>query len=159
MTVHSVTVRTVIALLGGLVFAHSVQAADTQAGTWNIDVAKSKFNGAKAPKNQVTKIEEIEGGVKNVTDIVDAEGKSIHYEFTVIYGDKDYPVKGDPARDTVAVKKIDEYTFEITNKKAGKVVSSVRAEYARDGKTRTMTTSGTNAQGEKTTTVTVWNRQ
>jgi hypothetical protein len=159
MAVYSVAVRSVVAVLVVLVFAHSVHAADTQAGTWKINMAESKFNGAKAPKNQVTTIEAIEGGVTNVTDILDAEGKSIHYEFTVIYGDKDYPVKGDPARDTVAVKKIDEYTFEITNKKAGKVVSSVRAEYARDGKTRTMTTSGTNAQGEKTTTVTVWDRQ
>ena len=70
------------------------------------------------------------------------------------------PVKGDPVRDSVSIKKIDDYTFEITNKKAGKAVNTVRAVYARDGRTRTMTTMGVNARGEKTaTTTTVWNRQ
>jgi hypothetical protein len=96
----------------------------------------------------------IEGGVKNVADIVDAEGKTIHYEFTVMYDGKDYPIKGDPERDSLSIKKVDDYTFDATNKKAGKVVNTVRASYARDGKSksRTMTTMTINAKGEKITT-------
>jgi acetoin utilization deacetylase AcuC-like enzyme len=137
----------------------SVPAADSQAGTWIMDVGKSQFAAGKAPKRQVTTIEAVTGGVKNVTDILESDGKSIHYEFTAIYDSKDYPVKGDPVRDSVSIRKVDDYTFEVTNKKAGKVVNTVRAAYARDGKTRTMTTTGVNSQGEKTTTTTFWNRQ
>ena len=97
--------------------------------------------------------------MKNVTDIVDADGKAIYYEFTVMYDGKDYPVKDDPVRDSVSIRRVDEYTFDATNKKAGKVVNTVRASYARDGKSRTMTTTTVNAKGEKTTTSTVWDRQ
>ena len=159
MNRYAASVRVGISLLWVLLFAHAVHAADSQAGTWKMNLAKSKFTAAAAPKSQITTIEAIQGGVTNVTDIVDAEGKAIHYEFTVIYGAKDYPVKGDPGRDAVSVRKIDDYTFEVTNKKAGKVVSTVRAEYARDGKSRTMTTKGVNTQEGKTVTVTFWDRQ
>ena len=143
--------------IGMLVFAANILAADSQAGTWILDPSKSQFP-AQAPKSQITTIEAIEGGVKNVTDIVEAGGKTIHYEFTALYGGHDYPVKGDPARDSVAIKKVDDYTFEVTNKKGGKVVSTVRAAYARDGKTRTMTTTSVNAKGEKVTNATLWTR-
>jgi hypothetical protein len=149
-----------ITIIWMFLLAVSVHAADSQAGTWILNLSKSQFAGAQAPKSQVTTIEAVEGGVKNVTDIIDAEGKSIHYEFTAVYGAKDYPVNGDPARDSVSIKKIDDFTFEATSKKAGKVVGTVRAAYARDGRTRTMTTTRVNARGEKkTTTTTVWNRQ
>jgi acetoin utilization deacetylase AcuC-like enzyme len=129
-------------------------AFDSQAGTWVININKSQFPGGRPPKRQVTTIQAIPGGVNNITDIVDAEGKAIHYEFILMYDGKDYPVKGDPVRDSVSIKKVDDYTFEATNKKAGKVVNTVRASYARDGKSRTMTTT---VNG--TTTSTVWDRQ
>ena len=145
-------------ILSMLLVTAIAHAADSQAGTWVIDKSESQFAG-RPPQRQVTTIEAVEGGVKNVTDIVDAEGKSIHYEFTALYDGKDYPVKGDPVRDSVAIKKIDEYTFEVTNKKAGKVVNTVRAVYASDGKTRRMTTTNVNARGEKVMTTTVWTRR
>jgi hypothetical protein len=87
------------------------------------------------------------------------DGKTIHYEFTAMYDGKDYPVKGDPVRDAVSIRKVDDYNFDVTNKKGGKAVNTVRAAYARDGKSRTMTTTAVNANGEKTTTSTVWDRQ
>jgi hypothetical protein len=136
-----------------------VGSADSQVGTWIINIGKSQFPGGRPPKRQVTTIEAVDGGVKNVTDIVDAEGKTIHYEFTALYDGKDYPVKGDPVRDSVSIKKADDYTFEVTNKKSGSVVNTVRAAYARDGKSRTMTTTSVSARGEKTTTSTVWDRK
>src|SRR5260370_42410339 len=131
--------------------AVSVHAADSQAGTWILNLTKSQFAGAQAPKTQVTTIEAIEGGLKNVTDIIDAEGKSIHYEFTAVYGGKDYPVNGDPARDSVSIKKKDDLTLEGTNKKDGTVVGTVRAIYARHGRERTMSTTGVDAPGAQTT--------
>ena len=134
-------------------------AFDSQAGTWVININKTQFPGGRPPKRQVTTIQAIPGGVKNVTDIVDAEGKTIHYEFTAMYDGKDYPVKGDPVRDAVSIKKVDDYNFDVANKKGGKVVNTVRTSYARDGKSRTMTTTTVNAKGEKITASTVWDRQ
>jgi hypothetical protein len=97
--------------------------------------------------------------MKVVADRIEADGTPTHFEWTAKFDGKDYPVKGDPGRDAVSVKKIDDYTLEITNKKAGKVMSTIRAEYSHDGKSRTETTTGTNAQGQKIENVTVWAKQ
>jgi len=58
----------------------------------------------------------------------------------------------------VSVKKIDDYNIEITNKKGGKVTTSIKAVYAKDGKSRVETVTGTNAQGQKVNNVTEWTR-
>jgi len=45
--------------------------------------------------------------------------------------------------------KIDDYATEIISKTDGKVTTTNRTVYSRDGKTRTRTFQGTNAQGIK----------
>src|SRR5438128_8962507 len=97
--------------------------------------------------------------MKVVSDRIETDGKTTHFEWTAKFDGKDYPVKGDPARDAVSVKKVDDYTLEITNKKGGKVLSTLRAVYSRDGKSRTETTTGTNAQGQPIKNVTAWEKQ
>src|SRR5437879_1954149 len=110
------------------------------------------------PEQVMLKYHTSTGGSKR---IFRASGGScaIHVEWTAKFDGKDYPVKGDPARDAVSVKKIDDYTLEITNKKGGEALTTIRAVYARDGKTRTETTTGTNAQGQKVHNVTAWDKQ
>ena len=79
-------------------------------------------------------------------------------EITIKLDSKDYPIEEDPTRDTIAMKKIDDYTMEETNKKGGKVTTIVRTVYAKDGKSRTQTTTGTNAQGQKVNNVAFFDR-
>jgi hypothetical protein len=137
-----------------------VYAADMSIGTWKLNLSKSRYDPANlAPKSQTVKNEAAADGVKQVADIVDSTGKAIHTEYTAKYDGKDYPVKGDPNRDTVALKKIDDYNVEFTNKKGGKVMTTGKVVYSRDGKTRTITTSGTNAQGQKVSNTTVFDKQ
>ena len=151
---------TVVSLMVGLVsvvlLGTTVYAADPWVGTWKINLAKSKYDPANlAPKSTTIKLNAVAGGENVVVDQVDYQGKSIHYEFTAMFDGKDYPVKGDPNRDTIAVKKVDDYTFDATNKKGGKVTTTQRTVYARDGKSRTQTTTGTNPQGQKVNNVVV----
>ncbi|PYS05669.1 MAG: hypothetical protein DMG12_06735 [Acidobacteria bacterium] len=134
-------------------------AAKNMIGTWKLNPAKSTFSPGPALKSQTAKLDPVDGGMKVVADRVEADGKLTHFEWTAKFDGKDYPVKGDPARDAVSVKKIDDYTLEITNKKGGKALTTIRAVYARDGKTRTETTTGTNAQGQKVHNVTAWDKQ
>jgi hypothetical protein len=128
-------------------------------GTWKLNPAKSKFSPGPPLKSQVAKLEPTDGGMKVVADRVEAEGKTTHFEWTAKFDGKDYPVSGDPNRDAVSVKKIDDYTLEISNKKGGKVMSTIKAVYAKDGKTRVETTTGVNAQGQKIENVTAWDKQ
>src|SRR3989454_6802210 len=140
-----------------IVFAQAT-AAKNMAGTWKLDPAKSKYSPGPTPKSQIAKLEAVDGGLKVVSDRVEADGKTTHFEWTAKFDGKDYPVKGDPGRDAVSVKKIDDYTLDITNKKAGKVLTTIRAVYAKDGKSRTETVTGTDAQGRKVHNVTQWTK-
>ena len=57
-----------------------------------------------------------------------------------------------------AVRRIGDYTIERVNKKAGKIVSTTRCEYSKDGKWLTSTVTGTNAKGEPFKNVEVFDR-
>jgi hypothetical protein len=100
------------------------------------------------------------GDTANFTfDGYDASGKAITpEELTIKLDGKDYPIQGDPARDTVSMKKIDDYTTEETNKKGGKVTTITRTVYAKDGKSRTATTTGATAEGQTINNVAFFNR-
>jgi hypothetical protein len=133
-------------------------AAKNMVGTWKLDPAKSKYSPGPTPKSQVATLEPVEGGMKVVSDRVEADGKTTHFEWTAKFDGKDYPVKGDPGRDAVSVKKVDDYTLDITNKKGGKVTTTIHAVYAKDGKSRTETVTGTDTEGKKIENVTQWTK-
>ena len=140
-------------VLGTIVLSFAVSptfAADMFSGNWKTNLAKSKYEPANlAPKSATNKIEAVEGGLKFTNDSVNAAGAAIHNEWRGKFDGKDNPVTGDPTRDTASLTKIDDFTFEIISKKAGKVVSTNRATVSRDGKTITQTPRETNAQGVK----------
>jgi hypothetical protein len=152
-----------IAVLIALMLSVSVFAQTTAkavfVGTWKLDVAKSKYSPGPTPKSQTAKLDAVNGGMSVASDRVEADGAKVHFEWTAQFDGKDYPVKGDASRDMVSVKKTDDYTLEITNKKGGKVTTMIKAVYAKDGKSRVETVSGTNAQGQKVNNVTVWDKQ
>lgn len=136
------------------------QAINPANGTWKLNLAKSTYEPASlAPKSGTGKIEAIDGGLRFVNDGVDSAGKPTHSEWSGKYDGNDNQVKGDPTRDTASLKKIDDYTNEIISKKAGKVVTTNRVVFSRDGKLRTQTITGTNAQGQKINNVTVFEKQ
>lgn len=86
--------------------------------------------------------------LKVVSDLVDAEGKANHNEYTASYDGKDYPLKGSETADTVTLKKIDASTSERTDKKAGKVVGTFVRTVSSDGKTLTVVQTTTDAKGQ-----------
>jgi hypothetical protein len=148
----------VLFALSQVVLLAQAPAANVMPGTWKLDVSKSKFSPGPTPKSQTATLTAVENGIRTVADRVEADGKTTHFEWTGTFDGKDNPVKGDPSRDTVVVKRPDAYTLEITNKKAGKVTTTIHAVYAKDGKSRTETVTGTNVAGQKVENVTVWTK-
>jgi len=147
-------------------FSVTAIGADMLAGTWKLNVAKSKYSPGPAPQSNTVKFESIEGGIKLVADGVDSQGKKTHNEYTAKFDGKDSPTKpmldGTPnpnAANAVSYKKIDDYTYEVTAKLNGKTLNLARHVISKDGKTRTVTTTGTNAQGQKLNDTTVFERQ
>jgi len=60
---------------------------------------------------------------------------------------------------TIALKRINTNTYEGTFKKAGKVVMTVTYAVSQDGKATTLTARGTDAKGQPTTEVNVFDKQ
>jgi hypothetical protein len=132
--------------------------ADALIGTWKLNEAKSKI-GAGSPKNTTVVYEAVGDSVKVTVDGIDGDGKPLHNEWTGKYDGKDYPVTGDPNTDTRSVKKVDDHTLAFTNKKGDKVTISGRGVVSADGKTRTVTLTGTDSKGKKYTTTAVYDKQ
>jgi len=89
----------------------------------------------------------------------DGDGKPSHGVWTGKFDGKDYPVTGDPSTDTRSYKKVDDHTLTFINKKGDKVTISGRGVVSADGKTRTVTITGTDSKGTKFTTTAVYDKQ
>ncbi len=150
--------RTVLASLT-VVFAGFALcfAEDANLGTWKLNEGKSKLSPG-APKNHTVVYTPAGDSVKVTVDGVDAQGKPAHNEWTGKFDGKDYPVSGDPTSDVRSYKRIDDRTLEFAGKKDGKVTISGRVAVAADGKTRTVTVSGTDAKGNKISSTTVYDK-
>jgi hypothetical protein len=132
---------------------------DTNVGTWKLNLAKSKYSPGPAPKSQTLKLEAAEDGVKYTADGIGADGKPTHAEFMAKYDGKDYPFKGNPDADTISYKRIDANNVEAVTKRNGKTTITGKVVVSKDGKTRTLTLTGKNAQGQDVNNTVVYDKQ
>ena len=155
-----------LAALATVSLGLAAQSPSPLNGTWMINVAKSTFNPVNlAPKSSTSKVDITGDMIKVIVDGVDSMGLKVHTEYTVKMDGKDHPwtgtVDGKPSvnQDTVAWTKIDDYTYESTNKLKGATLTTQRVVIAKDGKTRTNTVTGKNAQGQTVTNTVVYEKQ
>lgn len=139
-------------------FVAALAFASSMMGTWKLNEAKSKLSPG-APKNNTVVYEAAGDKIKVTVDGVDADGKATHNEWTGMFDGKDYPLAGDPTADTRSYKKINDRTTELTNKKDGKVVATGKIVVSADGKSRTVTISGTDPKGKKISYTAVYDKQ
>jgi hypothetical protein len=144
----------------------SAQAADSLSGVWKVNLAKSKYSPPNlAPKSGTTLFEVSQDGIRVVVDGVDWQGRVTYAEYTARFDGKAYPRKEtiagkpNPDQDAVMWKKIDDYTYEIIAILKGKVLTTTRVVTSGDGKTRTNTVTGRNAQGLTLSNTVVYEKQ
>ena len=138
----------------------SGQAENLQVGTWNMNIAKSKFSTGTGFKSATSRIEPVPGGVRHTVDSVYADGTTRKYEYTTNYDGKDVAVTGNsPWGDTTALTRIDDRTTRTVYKSKGKVTVIQMSVVSADGKTRTVTTKGTNPAGQTVDNLSVYDRQ
>ncbi len=148
-----------LTLLLSVVAAALCFAADNpMMGTWKLNEGKSKLD-ANGPKNNTVVYSAAGEKMKITVDGVDANGKAIHSEWTGGADGKDHPVTGSAGESTRSYTKVDERTLEFTSKKDGKVTTSGKVVVSADGKTRTVTHSGTSDDGKKFSSTVVYDKQ
>ena len=151
------TITVVLAMLAVSVGLWAQQ--DPLVGTWKLNLAKSKYSPGPVPKSQTLRWEAQGDALKITSDATNADGTTEHLTYTAKPDGKEYPVTGDPDRDSTTMKRIDAYATEVVGKKAGKPTVNFRRVVSKDGKTLTITGTGTNAKGQKINNVAVFDRQ
>ena len=136
------------------------QGADAWIGAWTLNLAQSSYDPANlAPKSQTTKIATSGDSQTAVTDGVDADGKKIHTEITYKLDGKEYEYKGAPDANTTRVyTRVDDHHYTFATKVNGLITTTSRVAVTPDGKTRTITTTGRDAQGRIIRNFAVWAR-
>ena len=153
-----VTLGVVVVLASAFAVTVSAQTSP-EVGTWKLNVAKSKFSPGPAPKSQTVVFAAAGAGVKVSLEGVGADGSKVAQVYTANYDGKDVPLTGSTTTDTVSLKRINATTVERTDKKGGKVVQTITRVVSADGKSMTITTKGTNAQGQAVNNVGVYEKQ
>jgi len=131
------------------------------AGTWKLNVAKSKFTGRQPPKSE-TRTEVAQGdGFKVSYEGIAADGSPISYGYTTNLDGKDAPISGKHpfGSDALAVTRVDASRRTIVEKKTGTTLFTATGTVSKDGKTLTQTFKGMNAQGQPFSVTSVWDKQ
>ena len=158
MRIRSVIVAAV-ALVCAVAFTQNASAQDP-VGVWKMNLAKSKYSGAAPKSSTITTTALGKGSFKSVNDTVPATGAATHTEVTYMFDGKDNPIKGNPNADTQSYTKgADAKHWTVVSKKGGKVTVTTQVAVAADGKSRTSTQAGVDAQGAKVSNMIWYDKQ
>jgi hypothetical protein len=153
---HARALAVLALLVLGIVVA--AQAPDPANGNWQLNVAKSKFSPGPAPKSTTATISAAGAAYKVVVEAVAADGAKVHWEYSANFDGKPHPVKGNPDGDMVVAKRVNATTVETSYTLKGKPTTTNTRVVSADGKTMTVTSTGTNGQGQKINNVQVFDR-
>jgi len=131
-------------------------------GTWKLNLQKSKFPSGAAPQSDTRVYEDRGGGVIMSTHTtVNQQGQEALTIYAAKFDGKQYPVatRGSGALSTIAFHTIDAYSESFVLTRDGKVAVRGTTTVSKDGKTLTMTLNTTNAQGQTSQGISIYEKQ
>jgi hypothetical protein len=153
---------TVRIALGVVTMAACAFCADNTLGTWKINPGKSKPPAGQSRITSLTVVREASGDGVKVTAQGEREDKSkIDTSYTAKYDGKEVTVSGSGLPyDTIAITRVDDNTLTDTrSKKGGTYKGTGQWAVSNGGKTATLTTKGTGADGKPFSGVTIYDKQ
>ena len=142
------------ALLG---LAATLVAADPFAGTWKLNLEKSKYKTGSPPKEQTATIAEAGSDFEVTISGTAADGTATMSHYTL-------PAQGGEGKiiqspyEAVSGTRIGPNEREVRYSKGGKVVLTTHNRVSADGKTVTVNVKGTTAQGQPVDAVVVYDK-
>ena len=165
MSTHRRVALLSLVLIATLPGALAAQGTESLAGTWKLNAAKSKYDPASLANKSGTTTYTFSGNsVTAKIDQVNAQDQKVHIEYTATLDGADHPWKGtldgkpSTTQDALSFKKLDARTYHVENKLKGKLLTTNHIVVAPDGKSRTVTITGTNAAGQKVNHVVVYDK-
>ena len=145
--------------LGATTVASAADGADPAIGTWTLNVDKSKFHDATAPKSMTRTYSAGAAGTDMKVTGVAADGTAISQTATLTYDGKDCAITGAAAFDTLSLMKVNGTTVKSELKKDGKIVGHSTRTISGKGKVLTLSTALKTAKGGTTHDVAVFDKQ
>jgi hypothetical protein len=153
------TLRIAIAITA---LAITAFGADNTLGTWKLNAAKSKPPAGQSRITDLTITREAAGnGVKVTGKGKREDGSTIDITYTATYDGKPVTISGSGLPyDSVAVTQVNANTTkDVRSKNGGKYQGTGAFKVSKDGKTATLTTKGTNAQGKPFSGMSTYDKQ
>jgi hypothetical protein len=127
-------------------------------GTWKLNLDKSKIVGP-APRSQSLTYQQDGQNIRTTAQGIDARGNPTSGVLMHIYDGQPHPSTGSSDYDASAYTRVDANTVIFSRSKAGKLVAAGTIVASPDGKTQTITTTGTGSTAGATTGVAVFDKQ
>ena len=137
----------------------SFAQTDVHLGKWSLSVGKSVYQPGPPPRDQIRIYSRDGVGLKAVIETVQPLGAKTRVEYTARFDGQDYPISGNSEVDTIALTRVDEWTFDAILKRRGKVMTTIRNTVSKDGRTMTVRAKGVTARGQATSSVAIFTRQ
>lgn len=139
--------------------AATLCAADPFAGTWKLNLAKSKYKAGPAPKEVTVTISE--SGTEMTIKVMGtaADASSFNYSYTLPSAGGTGKITGTPAYDGVSSKRVTPTEREVNFSKGGKTVYSTHSKLSADGNSMSLSAKGVNAQGKPVEADAVYEKQ
>ena len=115
----------------------STTELDLLVGTWQLDLAKSKYSPGPAPRDETRTYARDNEGLKGTIRRRLADGREEVIEYRADF-DHEYPVVGAGAYDTIKLTRINARTARAVLSHAGRVFGTARRIVSDDGQTLTI---------------------
>jgi hypothetical protein len=157
-TTYTLTAASFLALAIATFPEPTFAQSDPFAGTWQLNIAKSKFSPGPPPRTQTLAFQGEGQNHKVIITGTNADGTAINNMITLVYNGMPHPANN-PDFDADADGRIDAYTVIRSRTKGGKLVGTQSGAVSPDGKTLTITTTGPAANGRAVNNIAVFDKQ
>jgi len=154
---RTISILVVIALAAA-VSNLTAAPGNEHSGTWNLNLANSRYSPGPAPRNLTENIHLDGDRYKVEGNGTAGDGKPMHLEFDAKFDGSDYPIHGIPWADMQSARWVDAHTPQLIQKKSGQIMMTVTCKVSSDGNTRTCTVKGKDDQGRSVNNVVVFDR-
>lgn len=132
---------------------------DPFIGLWELDPQGSQYEYGQPPLSGRYHIHPHGDGYLITMEWSTAKGQSHRLSYRGIPDGKEYPSENPAVADTVSMNRVDHRTLDSTAKKAGHVTSYACRVLSADGRTMTITQSGTTPEGRDFTNLSIYKRR
>jgi hypothetical protein len=132
-------------------------------GTWKLNLQKSKFPPETSPPQSDIRVYEDGGAgiIRSTHTTINGQGEEALTTYSAKFDGKEYPVvtRGSSAPSSIAFHIISPYSESFTLTRDRKVVTRGATTISKDGKTLTMVLNTTNARGQTSRGISIYEKQ